>query len=308
MWQSVREAFFPITNKLEGTMYHPYVDILNLVTTGMGNLVDGFTPGTPKGGQNAPSPESNAALERMAVPLGWIVGTSGAGAPPPDGPFADKSFVRSELAKLKSNPTAWKMGGGNQAKLTQLRLPQSEMYALVNSKLDEFERTLRNRIPSWDNLPSDAQLAVLLMAWAMGPGFRYPSFINALGTGDFDRAVTESTIPGEATNRGLIPRNAVNKQLLTNAGQAMRAGAPLDQLILDVSSFAKKSAAQIQAAATEAAHIVQKNPGKSALGVTVALVTAGYGSLFLYKNRKKLANDKVTLAKLELPILDGVKL
>ncbi len=185
-----------------------------------------------------------------------------------------------------------------------MRLPPPAVYQLINSKVDEFEAILRKRIANWDNLPADAQLAVLSMAWAMGPGFRYPGFLAALSSGDFDTAMREAHMPDEK-NAGLVPRNAANKQLLANAGQVVRAGAPLDNLIFDVAAFAKKSAAQIQAAAAEAAQIVQRNPGKSALGVTVALAATAYGAWFLYRNQTRLTRD-VPVSSFDFPIVDGV--
>lgn len=63
MHQSVREAFFPFSEPLEGRVRFMYLDINSLVSTGVGNLLDADNPA---------SFASNPHLLADAFTLGWF--------------------------------------------------------------------------------------------------------------------------------------------------------------------------------------------------------------------------------------------
>ncbi|MGO9893202.1 MAG: hypothetical protein ACLPX8_03180, partial [Bryobacteraceae bacterium] len=70
----------------------------------------------------------------------------------------------------------------------------------------------------FDTWPADAQLGLLSMAWAMGPGGpgQFPHFSSACKSLDFNAAAAECKM-NEAGNPGLIPRNQANFTLFSNA-------------------------------------------------------------------------------------------
>jgi hypothetical protein len=84
------------------------------------------------------------------------------------------------------------------------------------AKLAANETYLRQRYPAYDDWPADAQLGLLSMSWAMGPGFKFPAFDAAVTDLDFARAATVCSI-NSTNNPGVVPRNAANKQLFGNA-------------------------------------------------------------------------------------------
>jgi hypothetical protein len=72
--------------------------------------------------------------------------------------------------------------------------------------------------------PADAQLALLSMAWAMGPGGP-PQFKNmaaACEKLDFDTAAAQCRMD-ETGNPGVVPRNKADKLLFENAAAVVAA-------------------------------------------------------------------------------------
>jgi hypothetical protein len=172
-------------------------------------------------------------------------------------------------------------GGGTQGDLTDLRLDQDGIQTLVAHKLTNNEGTLRQYIPQWDSLPADAQLGLLSMAWALGPGFAptYPKFMAALNRAvpEFKTVALQSWIRDSKSwvptsldddpskhppdlNAGLRPRNLANRQLFLNAGQAIQQGLDPGELMWDVAKglaqlgrYALSTAATVGTAAASAA-------------------------------------------------------
>lgn len=193
MKDSVAAAFPWISAGFEGRVPYMYLDILGLVTTGVGNLIDPI---------------------EHAMGLPWTHR---------DGRLANAMDVRLEWGAIKHHPNLAKWGHRPAADLTDLRLSESAIDALVTSKALEFETVLRRRFPAWDTWPADAQLAVLLMAWALGPSFHFVNLATALGRPDF--AIAALSCEMDAThNAGLKPRNAAVKLCFTNASSVVRYG------------------------------------------------------------------------------------
>ena len=188
MKQSVRDAFLSFTVPLEGVVRWPYRDLKNLVSIGIGNLIDPV----------------DLALD---LPL-----------MKPDGTRASSDEIRAAWAAVKGLPGS---GLGYKAfeHVTDLRLTDTGIHDLVFGKLDQNEKVLLNHFMGFDGWPADAQLATLSMAWACGPFFwhTWPKLNAALITCDFRTAATECFMPEEKTFGGLRPRNTANRNLYLNA-------------------------------------------------------------------------------------------
>lgn len=189
MHQSVKDVFIPFSEPLEGIVPRLYADVLGLVTTGMGNLVD-------------PMP--------YALALPWEL---------PGGIPAPKDAVVRAWTAVKNDPLCasrgWRYACGIPA--NNVRLSSDAVHALILDKLESNDKAMLVRFPDWESRPADAQLAAHSMAWAMGPGFwhKFPRFTVAFKAGDYRVAAKESAIsPASGT---VIERNARNHALLINA-------------------------------------------------------------------------------------------
>lgn len=193
---SVAAAFTSFTSRFEGVVSFMYLDVLGLVTTGIGNLID------PSG---------------LALDLPWRAA---------DGRLATRREIAAEWMNVKSRQDMKMQGGMAYRSVTKLRLDGTGIDMLVARKLAQNEAELRRRFPDFDSWPADAQLATHSMAWACGPAFRFPKLGEALLQRDFRQAAEEchmnedgaDRIKGTADdNRGLAPRNVANKILYKNA-------------------------------------------------------------------------------------------
>lgn len=231
MRASVRRAFVPFTVALEGAVRWMYLDILGLVTTAIGNLVDpvGLVVGVPfvrRDGTPATAAEIVAEWQRVKV----------------QSCIAAKEFTGKECGWRGHRDRACLAHLGHRAAelVTVLRLTPAGVDQVVYRKLDEHDAALVARWPDMLNWPADAQLAVHSMAWACGSGFHsgrrgFPRLAAALDARDFERATMECHIDETGAdrikgtfddNRGLVERNAANKILFRNA--AIIQGAHLD--------------------------------------------------------------------------------
>jgi GH24 family phage-related lysozyme (muramidase) len=184
----VREKFFAYNAPFEGVISHLYADCKNLVTIGVGCLAD-------------PLPMV------LALPMRR-----------PDGTLATTQEIAADWNAVKGDPLCATRGHTYAAKLCKLRLEPADVEALVLRRLDDFAAHLAKRFPAFGSWPWQAQLAVLSIAWACGPGFRFPRMEQALLAGDFAAAAEECEINATG-NAGVIPRNAANKALLLEASK-----------------------------------------------------------------------------------------
>lgn len=203
MRPSVHAAWRAFNVPLESLVHHMYLDILGLVTTGMGNMVDPV---------------------QTCIPLPWRR---------PDGSLAPKDEVVRQWTTLKENPDLAKRHYRFAQELLALRyghaltLHDDDIDTLVAHKLEANEVELRKHFPAYDEWPADAQLAVHSMAWAMGPAFssKFPTFTGIINRGHF-AACGEQNQPGgraacdinEVGNPGVVPRNALNREHFIAAG------------------------------------------------------------------------------------------
>lgn len=183
---SVLTNFAAWTAQFEGYTPFMYTDVKGYVTTGIGNLID-------------PKP--------AAMGLPWKNA---------DGSAASQSDISSAWDTVKA---AWP---GTQsmacAKLTSIRLDKDGIRQLVESKLLSNDQYLAAHFPGYASWPADAQLALNSMAWAMGPGFNFPSLKASLAETppNFKSAALVCGISTKG-NPGVIPRNYADQLLFENA-------------------------------------------------------------------------------------------
>ncbi|MFD7096781.1 peptidoglycan-binding domain-containing protein [Streptomyces xanthophaeus] len=201
MHASVRAAFLPFSEPLEGRLHFMYLDVKSLVSTGVGNLLDADNPANFG---------SNPVPLADIFTLAWFDKDSSA--------LASSTEIKAEYTKVKFSGTAFSTIAQKKA-ITRLRISDKEIDVLVTNKLDSFETSLKTRAPfaDMDDWPADGQLGLLSMAWAMGPFFNFPKFQNAATAGDWLAMARECKMT-EAGNPGVIPRNVRNALLFTLAG------------------------------------------------------------------------------------------
>jgi GH24 family phage-related lysozyme (muramidase) len=196
MRAAVMGAFPNFSARFEGRLDFMYADVLGLVTTGVGNLIDPIV---------------------HALVLPWVHKS--------DGSPASRSEVEDEWHMVKSRTDLDRRGGGAFGAVTSLRLEQAAIDNLVVSKMRGNEETIKGWWPGYDDACADGQMGVHSMSWAMGSLFNrsFPAFTKALLAGDYVKAAAQCHM-NTVGNPGLIPRNAANVQLFTNAADVDRNG------------------------------------------------------------------------------------
>lgn len=190
---AVREQFPAFTIAFEGSVNTMYVDVLGLVTIGNGCLID-----TPDGAARLPFVHANGTVAEPAeIRVAW------------------------HNVKRNANPKMhWKyavpLNNG-------LRLPDAAVEDLMLERLDQHDAIFARTFPGWAEFPTEAQLAIHSMGWAMGAGFpaSWPNFSASVRARDWAacaanckiREVSASGVP----NPGVIPRNKANKKLFEAA-------------------------------------------------------------------------------------------
>lgn len=180
-----------------------YLDVKGLVTTCVGNLID-----TP----------------HEAAKLPWRHGT--------EGPHATRDEVFAAWHALKARQDLAKKHWRFAAQLNDLRLTEQAMDELVAKKRGEFYAYMkRHHFPAIDDYPADAQLGLLSMAWACGPGFprTFKNFALSVVNGDWEGAAAACKIR-EAGNPGVVPRNKANRTCFGNAAIVVQSNLDRERL------------------------------------------------------------------------------
>jgi hypothetical protein len=176
-----------------------YLDVLGLVTVGVGNLID---------------PVETA----LALPFQFKNDP---------GTAATQDQIAEEWQTLKSDTSLATKGYKACALVTRLELSDDAINSLILSRLTQNESFLKRQqwFQGFDSWPADAQLGLLSMAWAMGPGGpgEFPHFRAACQSLDFAAAAAQCKM-NEAGNPGLIPRNQANFTLFSNAAAVLAGG------------------------------------------------------------------------------------
>lgn len=199
MYPSVKNRFIDFNAPFEGRVKYMYLDIKGLVTVGVGNLVDpvGAATSLPFTFKNKPG----AAKAGQA---------------------ASSTEIAAEWKKLKDDQSLAKKGHRHCEPITDLELTDAAIDALIERRLTQNETFLKKHFKDFDTWPADAQMGVLSMAWAAGPGFynTFKNFSAACLALDFDKAATECRL-SETGNPGVIPRNRADKLLFENAAAVL---------------------------------------------------------------------------------------
>lgn len=195
MHQSVRDAWHSFSEPLEGREYGMYLDVFGLVTCGVGNLID-------------------TVSEAQKLP--WKRDS--------DGELATADEVRAAWHALKARQDLRTRSAKHARILTGLHLNDADIDELVARKLESNAAHITRWLPSFPTIPADAQLAILSMAWAVGPAFnlKFPTFTRAALAGDWFAAqaackIREVSADGKTPNPGVIPRNKANFICFGNA-------------------------------------------------------------------------------------------
>ena len=187
-----------LNRRFEGVIAWMYLDIKGLVTCGIGNLIDPMD---------------------AALPLPWQRKA--------DGRPASQAEIMAEWQRIKAQTDLARRGAQAAKAVATLELSDAMIDALARRKLEANHDTLRRRFPGLDDWPADAQVALHLMAWAMGPGFprTWPKFSAACEVRNWLSAAAEAHIP-DTGNAGLVPRNPEVRRLLLAAANAAPAERP----------------------------------------------------------------------------------
>ena len=178
-----------------------YLDVKGLVTIGVGNLID---------------PMSAA----LALPFRYRnkPGITTVGQP------ASRADIETEWNLIKNKKDLAQKGHRACEPLTKLELDDTAINTLITNRLLQNESFLKRQkaFIEFEKWPADAQLGLLSMAWAMGPGFSFgwPRFAAVCAKMDFDGAAQNCRMT-EVGNPGVIPRNRANKQLFQNAAAVL---------------------------------------------------------------------------------------
>jgi GH24 family phage-related lysozyme (muramidase) len=106
---------------------------------------------------------------------------------------------------------------------TSPELPQKFIDAKLSSVLTEIEATLHEKLPNYDKLPDGVKMALLDMAYNLGPAgllTGYPRMMDAIEKGAWSQAAAESAREGISAARNAWAR----QQFLSTVVDTIRAG------------------------------------------------------------------------------------
>lgn len=192
----VRNSWPEWSAQFEANVAEMYLDIKGLVTGGVGNLLDDRSGNPPQ----------------SVFDLPWRRKS--------DFQLATREQVGEEWHRVKGRQDLKDASLSRRLAITTLYLAPSDIETLVFKTFDKFANILKQQFPDLDTWPPSAQRALMSMAWARGPhafSTNYPRFTAACLVRRWDIAAAECKIAGEETNKGLKPRNAINKTLFLDA-------------------------------------------------------------------------------------------
>jgi GH24 family phage-related lysozyme (muramidase) len=156
--RQVVEATFPTWSAhFEGELHFFYLDVKRLVTVGVGNLVEPYSPGLDFGG-------------------------------------AREAEIRAAWLAVKNDQTLDPRRGGTQyGALTSIRMTEAGISSLVRRKMLADEAVLKTFLPNWEAAPAQAQRATLSHSWAYGPYFppKWPKWTACFNAGDYAGAAVQ---------------------------------------------------------------------------------------------------------------------
>lgn len=240
----VLPAFMLYSKKHEGFTPFPYCDTLNLVTTGIGNLIDRGPRNSFDTSAAAMAPAMNLPWKRRAA--GWTSSNPLAGERVSANDIMN-AWVTCKL-KEQESPGFNQRGGFAYASLTNITLDLAGIDELVSGKIASEEKELRLLYPNYDAAPGDAQFGLMSMTWAMGSHFFpvlrpdmnspvgagnipfFTAFHDAFVKGDFATAALRSEFKGGGNVLTPGTRNFDNRIAFNNAAAVVKVGANPDSL------------------------------------------------------------------------------
>jgi hypothetical protein len=184
MRASAAAAWPALCTQYEGRCYWLYLDTLFYPTTGLGyRVVD---------------------LESMRS-LPWLTSA--------DTP-ATQNQIDAEWRKINNRRDLAAKGGFAYKSAASLHLDDVAVDGLLAITTSTFWSTLTKTLPDLDAWPADAQLALMDMAWNLGPNFlgpKWPNFTKAAKAANFDAAAASCLRSVKA------PRDYRHQRMFTNA-------------------------------------------------------------------------------------------
>lgn len=194
MRNAVKTAWFNNIVGYEGFTTWMYFDTHQppLCTTGVGHMID-----------------SGTGLTKWGMGLGW---KTKSGRKATDGEI-NEEYKRLKALKLKGSGFAYEA-------YARLYLDKGVVQWMTDTKRDEFFSILGRYFPKIDTWPADAQLAIMNMAWWMGPAFaaKWPNLTKALQAGNFLDAADH------CQSKDKTKRDADDRRLFVNAAKVWASG------------------------------------------------------------------------------------
>ena len=167
----------------EGSVSHMYLDTLGFVTVAVGQLL----------------PKVEAA-QKLAF------AHRDTGAP------ADAAEIALDYQSVKHQPAGKSASFYKPA--TRLDLPEHEIYALLNQRIDEFEAGLRADFPDFGGFPEAAKLGLMDMVFNLGnDGLinKFPLFTKAARAHNWAICARECHRQGISDQRNLMTARLFEK-------------------------------------------------------------------------------------------------
>lgn len=143
-----------------------------------------------------------------------------------DNSLAARDQVTAEWNRVHGNMRLAKAGAEEAKRESTIYISSADIDLLVLDRLTANDAIFARHIPTWSAWPWQAQMVRHSIGWAEGPSSPYPKFEAAVARRDWMTAIKECEIPGEATNRGLIPRNKADRELLLSLASGQQAPLP----------------------------------------------------------------------------------
>ena len=170
MRDSVQAKWYDSIKSYEGYTNWLYFDTHNppLATTGVGNMID-----------------SSNGLTDFGLALPWRF---------TNGLYATEKQIVAEYNSLKALNISAK-GGNAYKQYARLFISEDVVQWMVDNKTSGTWSALKGQLPDIESWPADAQLALLNMAWWMGPYFlkSWPNLTAALKAQDWYTASLNCT-------------------------------------------------------------------------------------------------------------------
>jgi GH24 family phage-related lysozyme (muramidase) len=197
--ESVRLAWPVSVSKWEGRVEHMYLDTKGYATFGIGRKI-----------------EDSGKLSDYGLTRPWRDRA---------GRLVLESAIRTEFDRIHARPELARKGGHAYVTVATLHLAGVDIDEALMDTTATFWGVLIKSLPDVKAWPADAQLALLDMAYHMGPNFlgpSWPKFTAGAKAGDFTRCAANCSTANSS------PRDAFHVRLFSNAA-AVRANKADDE-------------------------------------------------------------------------------